>query len=1048
MLFADAFGVLRLQIPVEGGHRGGDLTVRSKFGVAKLESSQDNDSKYYLSASFIDCTHELSPLTEGCSLVLIYYLVWKKPLIVAPHRMNLPTFVASLNTVQEILNPWQSPTENYNTELLVIPLTNDYAKTPLQYSNLRGTDKLMANLLQSTNSLEVRLATLIHYKAGLAYDERRMNLDREGYDDGLPESPLEQGLKDFPIVKSKRFVAEVMEECFSIEEIYLMSGKGVAINDVSSISWKGDYIFNNTQSVKDLFDDSSPPDKEDYDRYHEVDDLELRQWWYKPIIIFWPKQSTAIECRRQFSIVVNKLKSRVSQQQSNETERMALLLELRKVINYHNRHGKINEDDDDDESDILFDSLPTLFFLCNKLKAKEEGLSLCNYYIQNARSSDWTDVIPEIAKFVNLVGSWESCRAFFNSVISSSFHTEDRQACMVQLTYELLKVDSSLCNVAAAQVFKNLFNPRETLTNELFTTKINNLVDDDWYGLVILDILLLQHLNLLENGQELLGFTTFYLENVDISSEIPFFIERFCATPLVVHSSIGKLPQQLQSSLVFLCHDFLDKTPSYLDVRSKWPACPIDSWIKLFDFVGHRSLIDQLVDKICTRPSVPTEKTDAVLRRFIKSLLANKEVLKSGREQLKRTRNILLHRKRYEIRQSVAHLKTAIARWESPSTPFEYSENIVKFRQSKTTKLRVVINFHNKCVKNIENLSPEETEEEFITVCDLIEMAGKLASKEQGVCVIQFIVDLFPKAVWLRDELVSVLASFIASVGWTEFDDTFDSIKNHILEKKNVQKLCIGLTNELLEKKLLFCENAALNLFEQFLSVIELPCITDQEFFHRHFASFLSSIDERHRALFFHVVLLLDSRDNLQEVENLEQVLDMGFQFLQNHPIDATIHHFVKRFLTNSESGLSTLPFDQLTPICQTTLTSLCSKFFPQSVDTEDLLNWMRLIVYMGKAHLKALMEKLCFSRGYAQLRKLLATEEFLTDPQLKTVREHPILIDWKRRQEKESFIKLFIPRTSFKNCKKRKGTSEDSTTTRRCEKRLRIENTDQLRGD
>ena len=464
MLFADAFGVLRLQIPVEGGHRGGDLTVRSKFGVAKLESSQDNDSKYYLSASFIDCTHELSPLTEGCSLVLIYYLVWKKPLIVAPHRMNLPTFVASLNTVQEILNPWQSPTENYNTELLVIPLTNDYAKTPLQYSNLRGTDKLMANLLQSTNSLEVRLATLIHYKAGLAYDERRMNLDREGYDDGLPESPLEQGLKDFPIVKSKRFVAEVMEECFSIEEIYLMSGKGVAINDVSSISWKGDYIFSNTQSVKDLFDDSSPPDKEDYDRYHEVDDLELRQWWYKPIIIFWPKQSTAIECRRQFSIVVNKLKSRVSQQQSNETERMALLLELRKVINYHNRHGKINEDDDDDESDILFDSLPTLFFLCNKLKAKEEGLSLCNYYIQNARSSDWTDVIPEIAKFVNLVGSWESCRAFFNSVISSSFHTEDRQACMVQLTYELLKVDSSLCNVAAAQVFKNLFNPRETLT--------------------------------------------------------------------------------------------------------------------------------------------------------------------------------------------------------------------------------------------------------------------------------------------------------------------------------------------------------------------------------------------------------------------------------------------------------------------------------------------------------------------------------------------------------------------------------------------------------
>ena len=94
-----------LQIPVEGGHRGGDLTVRHKQVDITVDRSQENDKKFYLSASFTDCVHEIAPVVEGWSAVLTYHLTWENPLVVTPHGMKLSTFISSLNTVREILSP-------------------------------------------------------------------------------------------------------------------------------------------------------------------------------------------------------------------------------------------------------------------------------------------------------------------------------------------------------------------------------------------------------------------------------------------------------------------------------------------------------------------------------------------------------------------------------------------------------------------------------------------------------------------------------------------------------------------------------------------------------------------------------------------------------------------------------------------------------------------------------------------------------------------------------------------------------------------------------
>ena len=86
----DVFGVLMLQIPVEGGHCGGDLVVIHEQGETRIDRSHDNGRKFHLSASFIDSAHQISPVTDGWSLFLTYYLTWEKSLVVSPHLMDLP----------------------------------------------------------------------------------------------------------------------------------------------------------------------------------------------------------------------------------------------------------------------------------------------------------------------------------------------------------------------------------------------------------------------------------------------------------------------------------------------------------------------------------------------------------------------------------------------------------------------------------------------------------------------------------------------------------------------------------------------------------------------------------------------------------------------------------------------------------------------------------------------------------------------------------------------------------------------------------------------
>ena len=80
-LKTDTFAVMILQIPVEGGHQGAELTVRHELGSLKIDRKKDNDRKLHLSTSYSQCSHEISAVTEGWSLAMTFLLKWNNPIL-------------------------------------------------------------------------------------------------------------------------------------------------------------------------------------------------------------------------------------------------------------------------------------------------------------------------------------------------------------------------------------------------------------------------------------------------------------------------------------------------------------------------------------------------------------------------------------------------------------------------------------------------------------------------------------------------------------------------------------------------------------------------------------------------------------------------------------------------------------------------------------------------------------------------------------------------------------------------------------------------------
>jgi len=535
------------------------------------------------------------------------------------------------------------------------------------------------------------------------------------------------------------------------------------------------------------------------------------------------------------------------------------------------------------------------------------------------------------------------------------------------------------------------------------------------------------------------------------------FVASFNLSSLVTTSSFEQLSERLKSLLVSLCTHFVQ-----FDVHAITSSNTVKTvdWLKLFSFVGHRPLIQELADKICSRPGSIKRAGDAdkQLIQILKNILShatthlNAPNLKAVRGQLKWTFHILVRRNRYDIRQSVSLL-------ESTTKSYTYSIiNDDKWHDKNLLQLKRVFDLvivNNPCIEN-EKLSEEEAEEEFLSICDLLKMCYRLESKEKGMRVLTFYFSVYgpENKNSIRPEFLSKLAKFIIFADdWANFMSkfVFDNFIHPHFQRKfrtNGLQLSIVLIQQLMRKYKKFNSHVAvIDIFNNlciniFPSLIHSP----------HRSDFLSTLDNQHRQIFFHTVLLMEHHNLFTSSPVWIQEARIP-EFIMSHMESisvAHLNHFVA-LLFEDDDTLTASPFAKQSSRCQDLLINLCSRFVEyirfnlSSVSTEDLLNWVELIVYIeSPRHLQWLMENLCFNaapeeRDCASLRMLLAVrvyedddEEFEDegedDSRVKIVKGHPIFCEWKRQKQKKSFAKLFSGHHGSTGRRKRKLSVEKST--------------------
>jgi hypothetical protein len=96
-----------LQIPVQGGHKGGTIVLEHGGQTKQFPFDIGSGEKFSLVAFYDDCEHQLEQVTEGWRLTLVFNLVWKNgvvPAIKAP--IDIPIVLELIKEIKESLSPW------------------------------------------------------------------------------------------------------------------------------------------------------------------------------------------------------------------------------------------------------------------------------------------------------------------------------------------------------------------------------------------------------------------------------------------------------------------------------------------------------------------------------------------------------------------------------------------------------------------------------------------------------------------------------------------------------------------------------------------------------------------------------------------------------------------------------------------------------------------------------------------------------------------------------------------------------------------------------
>lgn len=162
------FGTYLLQLPVEGGHTGGELifTHASRRKVFPTETESNHAIQETL--FYADCEHELRPITSGWRCVLAFNLTWRRGSD-TNSALSIPMMVPVSHTksildayeqLARFLDHWEKAGTSQHA-MLAIPLEHKYTPMNISFQGLKGNDSTLA---QSCMKMKGRLELFLFLK--------------------------------------------------------------------------------------------------------------------------------------------------------------------------------------------------------------------------------------------------------------------------------------------------------------------------------------------------------------------------------------------------------------------------------------------------------------------------------------------------------------------------------------------------------------------------------------------------------------------------------------------------------------------------------------------------------------------------------------------------------------------------------------------------------------------------------------------------------------------------------------------------------------------
>ncbi|KAG2495691.1 hypothetical protein HYH03_006291 [Edaphochlamys debaryana] len=358
-LARSVFGTLLVQLPVEGGHKGGDLLIkhrgkettvhtapaskgagrasakgssRGAAGGADPDAAPTFDLPY--AALYADCEQQLSKLTSGMRVVLMFNLVRTASLPVLPAAPEGSRAAAAAARLEAAVRAWEStPVADARAHLLALPLEHKYDSTTLSLRSLRGRDLARVQALLGCGPLEVRLALVKRHAIGdtanVVEPKRKRKYSDPAYEYGTHSfwnRVLPTAIMGVVYDEGTGLTTWIDPHGPDADTVATASrthhypgdgadrGNGAGVNDsLGALGLKGleGHLGGLLLGRTELFD--ADPDRREYDNFAASMGPELNFWYHTALAVIWPRSRTpTLPCALGFGPGLGVLKQLLS----------------------------------------------------------------------------------------------------------------------------------------------------------------------------------------------------------------------------------------------------------------------------------------------------------------------------------------------------------------------------------------------------------------------------------------------------------------------------------------------------------------------------------------------------------------------------------------------------------------------------------------------------------------------------------------------------------------------------------------------------------------